>query len=94
MEKNFPCPIVSEKDLNIYEDYLRKSDGENRRMSESVRDGRCGYEVWIEKGAAKTGETKLCQISNQNLEEKKKSAVISEALIVNIFLLEWENNGD
>lgn len=59
MEKNFPCPIVSEKDLNIYEDYLRKSDGENRRLPERVPDGRCGYEVWIEKGAAKTGETKL-----------------------------------
>lgn len=24
MEKNFPCPIVSEKDLNYYESYLKK----------------------------------------------------------------------
>ena len=24
MEKNFPCPIVSEKDLNFYESYLKK----------------------------------------------------------------------
>ena len=59
MERKFPCPIVSEKDLNIYEEYLRKSDGETRRMSEKVFDGRCGYEVWIEKGAAKTGKTEL-----------------------------------
>lgn len=56
MERNFPCPIVSEKDLNIYEDYLKKSGRtENRQLSEKVPDSRCGYEVWIEKGSTKTG---------------------------------------
>lgn len=31
MEHNFPCPIISDKDLKYYEDYLKKAISETKR---------------------------------------------------------------
>ncbi len=48
MEHNFPCPITSDKDLNYYEDYLKKC-GKAENSAEPVRkNSQDGYQMTIE----------------------------------------------
>lgn len=39
MEHNFPCPIISDKDLKYYEDYLNKCDTESEELQIRNRGG-------------------------------------------------------
>lgn len=52
MERRLPGPIVNERDLKLYEDYLKDCDCRgncgSEGMPETPDNGGCGYEVWVE----------------------------------------------
>ena len=54
MEHNFPCPIISDKDLNYYEDYLKSCDTE---QMEKKTEKSC--KMTVESGAPRGKGTVL-----------------------------------
>ncbi len=64
MEHNFPSPITGEKDLNYYENYLKKSGGARTVPAAGNESG--GYKMTVENGNRGSGRTlppALCDTS-------------------------------
>ena len=64
MEHNFPSPITGEKDLNYYENYLKKSGGARTVPAAGNESG--GYKMTVENGNRVSGRTlppALCDTS-------------------------------
>ena len=55
MEHNFPCPIISDKDLKYYEDYLKKSNIGNEEIQ--IRNNREERKMTVESNSTREKNT-------------------------------------
>ena len=68
MERRLPGPIVNEKDLKLYEDYLNDCGSGQIGRDTADTDG-CGYEVWVENNSQMPVTQPAAALLPQNLSD-------------------------